>query len=501
MVVAGLLMHAVNLGGSHYAQYLGMSAGIAALILAVQPLVTAIVAAPLLGERLRSPQWLGVALGLLGVALVVWHKIDLRALSAPALAAVSIALTAITAGTLYQRIFCPAVDLGAAGVIQFGASFLVLLPACRGRRRLSRVVDLAAGREHPLPGGHGVHSCRERAAHADAARSGHARHQPALPDTDHRRRARVDHVRRAADAAHDAWHRRDLRRRGAGRLAAISAGHARAETGMTLSLARIIGFVVLTHTAFGAARVTSSLYALSNKASTFTVGVLMALFALVPALLAVRAGRWLDQVGPFRPLALGTGLMTAGALLPAVFPYATADVAPLLVASALLGTGFMYVQMTVQNLVGNLADPTRRPAAFSMLALGFSTSGLIAPVASGFLIDSVGHRVTFAIVFVLLAASFTLLLSQRRRMPAHRPHAPEGEARDTFELLRHPEVRAVLIVSGMISMAWDLQSFLIPGLRHQYRAVGLADWPGTGQLRRGDLHHPPGDAGTGSPLP
>ncbi len=128
VVVAGLLMHAVNLGGSHYAQYLGMSAGIAALILALQPLVTAIVAAPLLGERLRSPQWLGVALGLLGVGLVVWHKIDLRALSAPALAAVSIALAAITAGTLYQRIFCPAVDLRAAGVVQFGASFLVLFP-------------------------------------------------------------------------------------------------------------------------------------------------------------------------------------------------------------------------------------------------------------------------------------------------------------------------------------------------------------------------------------
>ena len=74
-------MHAVNLGGSHYAQYLGMSAGIAALILALQPLVTAMVAAPLLGERPRPPQWLGVALGLLGVALVVWHKIDVRALT------------------------------------------------------------------------------------------------------------------------------------------------------------------------------------------------------------------------------------------------------------------------------------------------------------------------------------------------------------------------------------------------------------------------------------
>lgn len=128
VVIAGLLMHAVNLGGSHYAQYLGMSAGIAALMLALQPLVTAMVAAPLLGERLRRPQWLGVVLGLLGVALVVWHKIDLRALSVPALLAVTIALAAITAGTLYQRIFCPAVDLRAASVVQFVASALVLGP-------------------------------------------------------------------------------------------------------------------------------------------------------------------------------------------------------------------------------------------------------------------------------------------------------------------------------------------------------------------------------------
>jgi drug/metabolite transporter (DMT)-like permease len=128
VALAGVLMHAVNLGGSHYAQYLGMSAGIAALVLALQPLVTAMVAAPFLNERLARPQWLGVALGLIGVALVVWHKIDLNALTAGALIAVTIALVAITAGTLYQRIFCPAVDLRAASVVQFVASFVVLAP-------------------------------------------------------------------------------------------------------------------------------------------------------------------------------------------------------------------------------------------------------------------------------------------------------------------------------------------------------------------------------------
>jgi drug/metabolite transporter (DMT)-like permease len=128
VIVAGLLMHAANLGGSHYAQYLGMSAGVTALVLATQPLATAFVAAAMMGERLRGAQWAGVAIGLIGVALVVWHKIDLRAISVPALAAVLIALASITLGTLYQRHFCPRVDLRSASVVQFAATAVALAP-------------------------------------------------------------------------------------------------------------------------------------------------------------------------------------------------------------------------------------------------------------------------------------------------------------------------------------------------------------------------------------
>src|SRR5687768_5883698 len=69
LVVAGLLMHVVQLGGSHYAQYLGMSAGVSALIISCQPLATAFIASRLLGERLRPGQWLGVVLGLAGVKI------------------------------------------------------------------------------------------------------------------------------------------------------------------------------------------------------------------------------------------------------------------------------------------------------------------------------------------------------------------------------------------------------------------------------------------------
>ena len=130
--VAGLLMHAMTLGGSHYAQYLGMSAGITALLLSTQPLITAIVAHRTMGERLGLVQWSGVALGLAGVALVVWHKVDVKAVTLASLVAVAVSLAAMTTGTLYQRAFCRTADLRSAAFIQFVLSLLVLAPLAWG---------------------------------------------------------------------------------------------------------------------------------------------------------------------------------------------------------------------------------------------------------------------------------------------------------------------------------------------------------------------------------
>jgi drug/metabolite transporter (DMT)-like permease len=128
LAIAGLLMHAVQLGGSHYAQYLGMSAGVAALIIACQPLVTAIVVSGWMGEKLAPRQWAGVIIGLAGVAAVVWHKIDIREVTLGSLAGTLVALAGVSAATLYQRRFSPKADLKAASVVQFAASLLVLAP-------------------------------------------------------------------------------------------------------------------------------------------------------------------------------------------------------------------------------------------------------------------------------------------------------------------------------------------------------------------------------------
>jgi drug/metabolite transporter (DMT)-like permease len=127
VAVAGILLQAGYLSGVWCAIKLGMPAGLSALIVGMQPILTAF-AAPLIGEKVRPRQWLGLAFGLAGVALVVYAKITLVGLSWQAIALCVGALLTITVGTLYQKHYCPSFDLRTGTVIQFGASVLVVLP-------------------------------------------------------------------------------------------------------------------------------------------------------------------------------------------------------------------------------------------------------------------------------------------------------------------------------------------------------------------------------------
>lgn len=128
VAIAGLLSHAGYLGGSHYAQRWGLSAGVTALILALQPLLTALIVSRWLHERLSTLQMLGVAVGLGGVALVVAHRVEGAAIALPSLLAVAWALACVTGGTLYQRQFCATIDLRAAVCIHFAVTAALMLP-------------------------------------------------------------------------------------------------------------------------------------------------------------------------------------------------------------------------------------------------------------------------------------------------------------------------------------------------------------------------------------
>ncbi|MBS0321549.1 MAG: DMT family transporter [Proteobacteria bacterium] len=124
--VAGWLVHGIYLGGVFFAISKGTAAGVSAMIVGLQPLLTVLLAWMWLGERVVARQWAGLAIGLAGVALVVGHK--LGAAGWPSVVALVAALVGISVGTLYQKRYCHAVDLRTGAAIQFAACALAYVP-------------------------------------------------------------------------------------------------------------------------------------------------------------------------------------------------------------------------------------------------------------------------------------------------------------------------------------------------------------------------------------
>lgn len=106
-IVAGILIHGLYLGGVFWSVHNGLPAGISALIAGMQPLLTALLAMVLLGERVTNRQWIGLAIGLIGVLFVLWPKLGISGsgINAVNLGASAVALAGICSGTVWQKRF------------------------------------------------------------------------------------------------------------------------------------------------------------------------------------------------------------------------------------------------------------------------------------------------------------------------------------------------------------------------------------------------------------
>ena len=129
LIVTGILIHATFLSGVFSSMYNGVPAGVTALIVGMQPVLTAIAVGPVLGEKVNLRQWFGLGLGVIGVALVVQNKLSLNPSETGGFAWSAVALLGITAGTLYQKKFCSTLDLRTGTVIQYAAAGVVMLLA------------------------------------------------------------------------------------------------------------------------------------------------------------------------------------------------------------------------------------------------------------------------------------------------------------------------------------------------------------------------------------
>ena len=223
-------------------------------------------------------------------------------------------------------------------------------------------------------------------------------------------------------------------------------------------LAVLIPLGIASHTVLAGSRVTVSLAALAQGASAFTVGALMALYAFLPMLCAVAAGRLSDRVGVRRPMQFGTVGLVLGVAM-SLFSQSL----PVLFGSAMVvGTSFMTFQIAAQRATGEIGGPEDRARNFSLLALGYSVSGFIGPLIAGFSIDHGGFAAAFAVLAVVALLPVVVLATDRFPLPGPQ-RVPEGAHHGGVRaLLRYRTVREVLAINVLLAVGWDLHTVFVP---------------------------------------
>ena len=229
---------------------------------------------------------------------------------------------------------------------------------------------------------------------------------------------------------------------------------------MTIYL--IVLMCTLSHAGFGGSRVAVSLYALDQGASQFTIGSLMALYAVVPLFLAVHVGRMADRVGPRLPMLIGTVGVVVGLLLPPLLPGLPA----LYLSALILGSTFHFFFITVQGIAGGIGGAEQRARNFTLVGMGFSAAGFIGPYLAGVAIDHYGHLSAFLMLAAFPAIPVLMLIFKSGFLPKARKHSGGAETHSALDLWRIAGLRRTFIASGIISSAWDLFQFYFPIYGH-----------------------------------
>jgi MFS family permease len=225
-----------------------------------------------------------------------------------------------------------------------------------------------------------------------------------------------------------------------------------------MNISLIVILTIMPHIAFSGARVTLSLFALHLGATPFTVGIIISLIAAIPMIFSVRWGRSIDRIGIYKPMLLGSTLVLTGLLL----AFAVPRVETLFAVSLLAGSGFMLYHICVNQAAALAGRPEDRTRNFSLLALAFSTSGFIGPMSAGFAIDGIGHRNTFLLCAAFMVVTLALIYRCRARIAGHHKSIAQSDGKKRGNLLRIPALARIFVVSAILSMSWDLYTFVMP---------------------------------------
>jgi MFS family permease len=238
-------------------------------------------------------------------------------------------------------------------------------------------------------------------------------------------------------------------------------------TGGRVLIGLIVGQLGL-HAAMAGLRLAAPLQALHEGYSPWAVGLLMALFAAAPVLLALHAGRLADRLGYHRPVYIAAVLCACGMALAVGSTWLRGwpHFALLCVAATLAGSGANLGMLTIQRTAGLAArDATERVRIFSWLGIAPSFANVLGPVSVGFMIDAQGFGAAYAMLLVLPLA--TVLTA--RQVPVLAPPTPRAvvAGRSSWDLLQAPGFKRLLAINWLLSTCWDVHTFAVPILGHE----------------------------------
>lgn len=223
-------------------------------------------------------------------------------------------------------------------------------------------------------------------------------------------------------------------------------------------LTRLIIIVMLAHMGTLGAKLLLTLFAIDLGASPLQVGITFAMFSILPAILAISAGRWIDKVGVRLPLLIGCG----GMALAIATIYLTLALWALYACAALIGVFFMFYVIAGQSLVGSIGPSTDPTRSFSFYSMVVALSGVIGRAGTGASIDLVGFRGTALLLAIgPLVALIIAWWLPSRNSSAKATSEPKVRT-SAFDLWKIPALRRALIAAAIVESGNELFSLFIP---------------------------------------
>ena len=211
-------------------------------------------------------------------------------------------------------------------------------------------------------------------------------------------------------------------------------------------------------------RVGIPLLALGENYSKFSLGFVIASFAILPAIFALKFGRMTDRRGYHLPAYLSALMALAGALLLVFFH----DLWAMIIAASFCGAGSGFGMIAIQRTASRLTSSSaERGRVFSWVALAPALGGLLGPLLAGSIIDHWGFRSAFLTLAAFPVLSIISVIFVPRETIVHPAKGSKAIPESSFGLLRDLPLRRILLINLVVVASWDAHGFALPILGHE----------------------------------